>query len=98
MEEIWEEIDCFDGFYFVSNFGRVKSIKFGRERYLKPFKKIHGSLHVCLALNGEFTVFKLARLVGFYFVKNDKNYPYIKHIDKDKNNNRFDNLYWSKKT
>ena len=35
-EEIWRDIEGYDGMYQVSNQGRVKSIKFGKERILRP--------------------------------------------------------------
>lgn len=33
--EIWKDIKGYKGIYLVSNLGRVKSLKFGRERMLK---------------------------------------------------------------
>lgn len=37
MEEIWKDKKDYEGLYQASNIGRVKSIKFGKERILKPF-------------------------------------------------------------
>jgi len=31
--EIWKEIEGYSGDYFVSNLGRVKSLKYGKEKY-----------------------------------------------------------------
>ena len=38
MEEIWENIEGFEGIYQVSNLGKVKSLKFGKEKYLSITK------------------------------------------------------------
>ena len=38
--------------------------------------------------------FHIHRLVGFTFLKNDKNLPQINHKDLNKLNNRVDNLEW----
>lgn len=38
MEEIWKEIDGFNGEYEISNTGLVKSKKFKKEKLLKPNK------------------------------------------------------------
>ena len=37
-KEVWKDIKGFEGHYQVSNLGRVKSIKFRKERILKPAK------------------------------------------------------------
>lgn len=37
MKEIWRDIDDFEGMYQVSNFGRIKSFKKGKETYFKTW-------------------------------------------------------------
>ena len=34
-KEIWKPIKGYEGLYQVSNFGRVKSLKFGKEKNIK---------------------------------------------------------------
>lgn len=36
MDEIWHDIEGYEELYQVSNKGRVKSLKYGKERILKP--------------------------------------------------------------
>ena len=37
MEEIWENIEGFEGIYQVSNLGKVKSLKFIKQLFLLQF-------------------------------------------------------------
>ena len=34
--EIWKDIEGYEGHYQVSDKGRIKSVKFGKEIFLKP--------------------------------------------------------------
>ena len=45
--EIWKGIEGFDG-YQISNYGRVKSLKYGKEKILKGVKNSWGYLQVGL--------------------------------------------------
>ena len=97
MIEIWEEIDGFEGLYFISNFGRIKSLKHGKEKILKSYKNYNGNLNITLTLRGKKFIFILSRLVAFYFIKNKDNCHYVTHIDKNRENNMFTNLLWTNK-
>ena len=48
--EIWKDIEGYDN-YMVSNLGRVKSLKFNKERILKPYKTEKGYLKISLIKN-----------------------------------------------
>jgi len=90
--EIWKKIKDFLD-YEVSNFGRVKSLKYGKERVLK-FKERHtGHLLVNLYKNGKFKTKRIHILVyetfNNYKLKNDDN---IHHKDENPKNNKLDNL------
>ena len=37
--EIWKDIEGYEGLYQISTHGNVKSLKFGKEKILKPAKK-----------------------------------------------------------
>lgn len=45
--EIWKDIEGYEG-YKISNYGNVKSLKFGKEKILKPIKDKYGYLQVIL--------------------------------------------------
>ena len=52
-KENWKDIEGYEGLYQVSDKGRVKSFKFGKERILKPQNNSRGYLHVNLCRTGS---------------------------------------------
>lgn len=91
MKEIWKPIKDFEGHYQVSNFGRVKSIKFGKEIILKQNIR-RGYYYVGLSKNGKVKYFQVHRLVAEAFLPNTDNLPQVNHKDENKLNNNVDNL------
>ena len=94
MNEIWKDIDGFNGEYAVSNTGLVKSRKFHKERILRPNKDRYGYLIVRLCMNGKEYKRKIHRLVATAFIQNPQELPQINHKDGDKTNNNVENLEW----
>ena len=92
MEEIWKDKKDYEGHYQVSNCGRVKSIKFGKEKILKLIKDKDGYLQVTLCKNNIKKVYKVHRLVAEAFLDNPNNLPCINHKDENKLNNIVTNL------
>ncbi len=100
MEEIWKDIEGFEGLYQVSNLGRVKSFrrsaKFGspNELILNP-SLINSGYEVVTLYSGKERVKKqVHRLVALAFIPNELNLPCVNHKDENKRNNRVDNLEW----
>ena len=87
--ENWKEIKNYED-YSVSNYGRVKSIRFPN-RCLKP-RNTHGYLHVILCKNGVHKNHKIHRLVALAFIPNPENKRTVNHIDGCKINNFAENL------
>lgn len=94
IKEKWCPIKGYEGLYQVSDKGRVKSLKFGKERILKSARDTGGYLLVALCKNGEQKTYKVHRLVAQAFIPNPNNLPEINHKDEDKTNNSAQNLEW----
>lgn len=100
MNEIWKDIDGYEGFYQISNFGRVKSFcqptQFHKpkEHLLKLTVANNGYQQVTLYKNTKRKKFLVHRLVASAFIPNPNNYPHINHKDENKLNNSVDNLEW----
>lgn len=94
-KEYWKPVVGYEGHYQVSNFGRVKSIKFGKERILKQHINIKGGYYyVCLLKNGKHKNYYVHRLVAQAFLPNPYKLPQVNHKDENKTNNNVDNLEW----
>jgi hypothetical protein len=105
MNEIWKDIKGYEGFYQISNLGRIKSLEryrkyrgnfkaIVRERILKLKVDKEGYSHVSLSKRGDVKFFKVARLVAQAFIINCNNYPQVNHIDGNKSNDLVSNLEW----
>lgn len=92
--EIWKPVVGYEGLYEVSNWGRVKSLKFGKELILKPCTNNCGYLHVVLSKNNKQKNFYVHRLVAQAFLPNPHNYPCVNHKDENPLNNNVENLEW----
>lgn len=89
--EIWKNIEGYEGLYQVSNYGNVKSLRFGKEKILKPAKDKNGYLMVCLSKQSQTTHY-IHRLVAMAFIDNPNNFSELNHRDEDKTNNKVENL------
>ena len=92
--ETWKEIAGYEGLYEVSDLGRVKSLKYGKEKILKPGKDTRGYLNVILFKDGKSKNSKVHRLVAEAFIPNPNNLDTVNHKDEVKTNNTVTNLEW----
>lgn len=100
--EIWKDIEGYEGLYQISNLGRVKSL--GRKncsnqclktKILNPsFDNKRGYKRACLCKNNKEKRIMVHLLVAKAFIPNILNKPIINHIDGNKANNSVDNLEW----
>ena len=94
MQEFWKDVIGYEGLYCVSNLGRVKSLKFGKERFLKTYSDGVGYLTVSLCKNGMTKQKNVHQLVAIAFLEHTPNgrESIIDHIDNNKLNNQANNL------
>lgn len=100
IEEIWKDIEGYEGTHQVSNFGRVRSLDrtdtIGRKikgKIMKQQSNKDGYLNVTIK-SGTKKTFLVHRLVATAFIPNTQNYLEINHKDVNVKNNRADNLEW----
>lgn len=103
--EIWKSIENYEGFYEVSNHGRVRSLtrktRFGRGYRIYEGKELSlqtdkdGYKRVALHREGKVKRFFVHRLVALAFIDNPCDKPVVNHKDGNKQNNHADNLEWA---
>lgn len=103
--EVWKDVEGYEGFYKVSNLGRVKSLDRSYEirpgvrmlskgRILTPKVTEYGYLSVKLSVAGKVKTFFVHRLVAFSFLGREVEGLQVNHIDGNKRNNNSNNLEW----
>lgn len=106
-EEIWKDIEGYEGYYQVSNLGRVRGVErivprrdgtsqIVRGKVLEPFTTGLPPyyLGVHLRKDGFRTTSKIHRLVAEAFIPNPQHLEVVDHIDCNTHNNAATNLRW----
>lgn len=95
-EEIWKDIEGYEGLYQVSNWGRVRNAK-TLDIKKEHIEKSTGYARMCVYKPGDKSLKKIYvhRTVAKAFIKNPDNYTQVGHKDETKTNNHADNLYWT---
>jgi len=98
VKEIWKDIKGYEGFYQVSNLGKIKSLPrnntIKQSKILKNGYSRKGYCIVNLSKNNKVKSYRVHRLVAQAFIPNPNNYPDVNHKDENKLNNSVDNLEW----
>jgi hypothetical protein len=92
--EVWRKVVGYEGYYEVSNFGRVRRV--GSKRCLKPAVRRSKYKHVILCVDSRPKTFDVHRLVAIAFLggpPSDKSL--VAHKDGNGLNNRLANLKWA---
>jgi len=92
--EKFKNVQNYGGIYQVSDLGRVKSFKCGKERMLKPGIGGTGYLNVGFSVDNKAKTYLVHKLVAIAFLEHIPcNFKLIvDHIDNDKLNNKENNL------
>ena len=104
-KEVWKDVVGYEGYYQVSNLGRVKRLsryitskngvtRYWRGRILAQTENPDGYMTVILSKEGKSTILGVHRVVAEAFIDNPENLPVTNHKDEDKKNNIPDNLEW----
>lgn len=99
--EVWKDIEGYEGWYQVSNLGRIKSLErvtikgHIKESIMSTPMSSKGYAHITLrGKDGSRSTHRVHRLVAQAFVPNPHGYKIVNHIDCDKSNNEASNLEW----
>lgn len=101
--EVWLPVVGYEGFYSVSNLGRVRSdsrIKSGSlgtfvsQEFIVSARLDKGYVRLVLQKNGSIKSYNVHRLVAIAFISNPDNLPQVNHKDLNKSNNNLSNLEW----
>ena len=95
--EEWKNVKGFEGLYQISNYGRVKSLKYNKSSKIK-IMKVHqdkdGYIQVKLSKEAKQYTFKVHRLVATHFLENPDLKSEVNHINEIKDDNKVTNLQW----
>lgn len=107
MEEIWKNVEGYEGVYEVSNLGRVRSVdryvlmidgrkQFKEGKMLAQIKRRKGQNYLSVGLwkNNKLKTCLVHRLVAKAFIPNVTNKHFINHKDENPENNCASNLEW----
>ena len=102
--EVWKDMPNFNGFYLVSDLGRVQSLPRSKFSKAKSIQHVPGGIlkirirrdypTVYLSRNGHGMNMRVHRAVALAFIPNPEGKPCVNHKDGNKNNCRADNLEW----
>ena len=97
MDEVWKDIEGYEGLYQVSNTGQVRSLNYLHTGEVKPLKQGtdgNGYKRVSLYKDGKSKTCRVHRLVAMAFILNPNNYKEVNHKDENPSNNNVNNLEW----
>ena len=109
MKEVWKDIAGYEGYYKVSNLGRIKSVERlityanskgvtrqfpVEERILTQRMDRNGYQRASLKKDKARKLFLVHRLVAQAFIENPNNWPLVNHKDENRCNNNVANLEW----
>lgn len=92
--EIWKDVKGYEGLYQVSNLGRVKSLKSGKEKIMVGGFTLSGYHCVTLLKNKTQKTRTTHRMVAESFIENNFSYSCVNHKNGIKGDNRVENIEW----
>lgn len=105
--EIWKYVKGYEGYYQISNLGRVKSVEryvwwpglncyhLLKERIMKPQLCRKGYARVQFKVDNVSKSFAVHRMVAEAFIPNPEGKLEVNHINSIRDDNRLENLEWA---
>ena len=80
--------------YHITDDGKVISYKYSKPRIMKTWYQASGYENIKLCKNNQTKHFLIHRLVAEAFIPNPNNLPEVNHKNKNRQDNRVENLEW----
>lgn len=97
MEEKWEKIPGYEGYYEASTLGHIRNSRTGK--ILKDNCRGSGSVYAAVSLTKgsrkSKKIWNVHVLIALTFLPNPENKPEVDHINRNCRDNRLENLRWT---
>lgn len=104
MNEIWKDIEGYEGYYQISSMGNVRTLDRVVKHYSGGDRKVKGKMiklqnckgymNFILSKEGENKTAITSRMVAMAFIPNPEHKREVNHINGVKTDNRVENLEW----